>query len=68
MIGDDVQFTVLGVNGRQVRVGIQAPRNIAVHREEVYAQIQREQAALTSSQSATPDQREFPAPAAESAA
>ena len=44
MIGDDVSITVLGVKGNQVRLGINAPRSIAVHREEIYRRIKREQA------------------------
>lgn len=43
MIGDDVTVTMLGVNGNQVRVGINAPKNVAVHREEIYERIRREQ-------------------------
>jgi carbon storage regulator len=43
MIGDDVTITVLGVKGNQVRVGINAPKNVAVHREEIYERIKREQ-------------------------
>jgi carbon storage regulator len=42
MIGSDVTVTVLGVKGNQVRLGINAPKNVAVHREEVFARISRE--------------------------
>jgi len=45
MIGDDVTITVLGVKGNQVRLGINAPRTVAVHREEIYKRIKGEQAA-----------------------
>jgi carbon storage regulator len=42
MIGNNVTVTVLGVNGNQVRVGVNAPKNVEVHREEVYERVQAE--------------------------
>ena len=42
MIGDDVSITVLGIMDKQVRIGVDAPKDIAVHREEIYNKIQEE--------------------------
>jgi carbon storage regulator len=62
-IGADVDVTVLGVKGNQVRVGINAPKNVAVHREEVFERIQRESAG-----DAGPEQREITPTTADSTA
>jgi len=47
MIGADVTVTIVGVNGNQVKLGINAPREIEVHREEVYERVQQEKSRQT---------------------
>lgn len=44
MIGNDIEITVLGIQGEQVKLGIVAPKNISVHRKEIFLQIQKENA------------------------
>jgi len=47
MIGEDIVVTVLGIKGNQVRIGVQAPKNVAVHREELLKRIHEAEAAVS---------------------
>jgi len=55
VIGDDVTVTVLGVRGNQVRLGVNAPKDVALHREEIYQRIQNEKDAENSTESSEKD-------------
>src|SRR5579871_3804090 len=57
VIGDNIIVTVLGIKGNQVRIGINAPKDVSVHREEIYQRIQQEK-------NTSPKQEETPAPVA----
>jgi carbon storage regulator len=53
-VGEDVSITVMGIHGNQIRLGIEAPKSVAVHREEIYSRIEAERRAAHSVPSPTP--------------
>ena len=58
MIGDEVAVTVLGVKGNQVRIGVNAPKNVSVHREEIYERIKKEESGVGQDADAQPNSSE----------
>jgi len=60
VIGDDVSVTILGVKGNQVRIGVTAPMDVSVHRQEIYERIKKEQTGESPPESPVPEPDEPP--------
>jgi carbon storage regulator len=60
VIGDDVSVTILGVKGNQVRIGVTAPMDVSVHRQEIYERIKKEQSGEPVPESSLPEPDEPP--------
>ena len=56
MIGDEIEVTILSLKGNQVRIGVNAPKDVPVHREEIYDRIKREQAGNTTDNTSKSDE------------
>ncbi|AOH57112.1 carbon storage regulator CsrA [Peribacillus muralis] len=51
MIGDDIEITILSIEGEQIKLGINAPKNVEIHRKEIYLSIQQENSEATQTES-----------------
>lgn len=59
-LGDDITVTVLGIKGNQVRIGVAAPKDVEVHREEIYKLVQKEKGKAFAAQTVTPSTQNNP--------
>ena len=59
MIGDDISVTILGVKGNQVRIGVHAPSDVEIHREEIYARVRQERASSSAPSDVTDKRHQY---------